>query len=147
MESGVLLFARKEQKYYSEVHKNSSISAHAFVQDLKNGGWKRIIFYNKTSIDGQNSVGVTIMTIIKILMIAFFILLAVLAIYGIHALFETIRDNRVMNEYNAKMDRLRKERKWEETEKQRKIRGEEKGAPKYAAGDEMDRINRNAWYF
>lgn len=87
------------------------------------------------------------MTVIKILIIAFFVLLAILVIYGIHALFEAGRDNKRIYEYNAKMNHLREERKWQEAEKQRKIRGEEEDAPKYAAGDDMDRINRNAWHF
>ena len=55
-------------------------------------------------------------------------------------------DNRTMMKYQTEMNKLRKERAWQEKEKQRKIRGEAEDAPKYAAGGEMDRINRNRWY-
>ena len=58
-----------------------------------------------------------------------------------------ILDQDIINDYNARMNQLRKEFKQQEAEKQRRIRGEAEDAPKYAAGDDMDRINRNADYF
>lgn len=82
------------------------------------------------------------MLVVKILIIIFFVLLAVLLIYGLHNLIETERDNRTVARYNAKMDKIRKERIEEEKEKQRRIRGESEDAPKYAAGGDMDRIKR-----
>ena len=82
------------------------------------------------------------MLFVKILIITFFVLLAVLLIYGMHNLIETERDNRTVARYNAQMDKIRKERIEEEKEKQRRIRGESEDAPKYAAGDDMDRIKR-----
>lgn len=82
------------------------------------------------------------MLFVKILIIAFFVLLAILIVLGIHSLFEMKRDNETVHRYNAKMNKIREERIWQEKEKQRRIRGESEDAPKYAAGDEMDRIKR-----
>lgn len=54
-------------------------------------------------------------------------------------------DSRVVTKYQREMDNLRKERAWQEKEKQRKIRGEAEDAPKYAAGGDMDRITRRRY--
>lgn len=82
------------------------------------------------------------MLFVKILIITFFVLLAILIVLGIHSLFEMKRDRETVQRYNAKMNEIRKERIRQEKEKQRRIRGESEDAPKYAAGDEMDRIKR-----
>jgi len=82
------------------------------------------------------------MLFVKILIIVFFVLLAILIVLGIHSLFEMKHDNKLITEYNAKMNEIRKERIWQEKEQQRKIRGEAEDAPKYAAGDDMDKIKR-----
>ena len=82
------------------------------------------------------------MLFVKILIIAFFVLLAILIVLGVHTLFEMKRDNEAVYRYNAKMSEIRKERIWQEKEKQRRIRGESEDAPKYAAGDDMDKIKR-----
>lgn len=86
------------------------------------------------------------MLFVKILIITFFVLLAILIVLGIHSLFEMNRDNKTVRRYNAKMNKLRKERVLQEKENQRRIRGETKDAPLYAAGDEKDRINRQSYY-
>lgn len=67
----------------------------------------------------------------------------VLIVKAILATFHAIHDNVVIHRYNSKMNNLREERIYQEKEKQRRIRGEDEDAPKYAAGDDMDRINRN----
>lgn len=85
------------------------------------------------------------MLVIKILIITFFVLLAILIVFGIHTLIETKKDNEVIYKYNSKMNEVRKERAWQEKEKQRKIRGEAEDAPKYAAGGDMDRITRRRY--
>ena len=73
---------------------------------------------------------------------AVLILIVTLIVKAINAIFQTIHDNVAIHRYNSKMDELRKERIWQEKEKQRRIRGESEDAPKYAAGDDMDRIKR-----
>ena len=71
------------------------------------------------------------------------ILIIALIVITARAIINANIDYYTIRKYNAKMNNLRKEIKIQEAEKQRKIRGEEKDAPKYAAGDDMDRIRRN----
>lgn len=86
-------------------------------------------------------IAAALMLIAAILML---IIIAVVRFIG--NIINNACDNRTMRKYQNEMNRLREERAWQEKEKQRKIRGEAEDAPKYAAGGEMDRINRNRWY-
>lgn len=70
------------------------------------------------------------------------LLVVVLIVLAVRGIIQAKHDNKLIAEYNAKMNEIRKERIWQEKEKQRRIRGEAEDAPKYAAGGDMDRITR-----
>lgn len=76
------------------------------------------------------------------IILLFVVVLIILAVRGtIHR----IQDNIAVQRYNSEMSKLRKEKILREEEKQRRIRGEDENTPKYAAGGEMDRINRRRY--
>lgn len=77
--------------------------------------------------------------VICTIILLFIVVLIILAVRGtVHR----IQDSITVHRYNSEMSRIRKEKILQEQEKQRRIRGEDEDAPKYAAGGEMDRINR-----
>lgn len=81
-----------------------------------------------------------------VILAAILLLVVVLIVLAVRGIIQAIHDNVVIHRYNSKMNEIRKERIWQEKEKQRRIRGESEDAPKYAAGDKKDRINRQSYY-
>lgn len=77
-----------------------------------------------------------------VILAAILLLVVTLIVKAVRGIFQTIQDDVAIHRYNSKMNKLREERIWQEQEKQRRIRGETEDTPKYAAGDEMDRIKR-----
>lgn len=77
-----------------------------------------------------------------VILAAILLLVVALIVKAINGIIQTIHDDVAIHRYNSEMDKLRKERIWQEKEKQRRIRGESEDAPKYAAGGDMDKIKR-----
>lgn len=80
-----------------------------------------------------------------------FALLGALVVVLVLLIRKRRRDDAVIRAYQEKMDKLRAERQAEEERKQPNWRfyeepREEQHIPKYAAGDDMDRLNRNRSY-